>query len=154
MSRRAQVVAIVVLVAVLALLVPVGRWEHARERTRQARAMRALLVPGGPSLARHLSGYRLGSAFDCLLYRAGASLYAIELCFSQTGRLVEAIDRRPATRVFWSFRDEPEAAPVQIPVGTLLARFHDLGALQTTPVGVDTLPVGFVDGAPAIRTRR
>lgn len=158
-ARRA---ALVVVPALLALaLVPLGRWEHSRADARTLSHMRALRAFAGPSLERHLSGYRLSWDYDCLLFSTGAlpyapeSLtYAVELCFDSGGRLVLAIDRRPSTSQFYSFLDQARAPALRLPLPLLLRAFHKDGALRDVPTTVHALPVGFEDAGPKPAPRR
>jgi hypothetical protein len=63
--------------------------------------------------------------------------------------VVEAVDRRGGSPVFWSLRSEAQAAP-RVPVRTLLIRFHEAGALLETPATAASLPVGFDDVGPTL----
>ena len=137
------------------LLVPVGRWEHHRADAVTLSHMRALRTFAGPELERHLSGYRLSFTFDCLLYStlsnraAPDSLtFAVELCFDPNGRLVEAIDRRPAQVLFYSFLLQPNAPVLRVRLPTLIRAFHAAGALLDVRRDAPALPVGFGDSGP------
>jgi hypothetical protein len=109
-SRRAELAAGGALLALLVLLVAVGRWEgarHADEAERGLAATRALI---GPLDSPSLSGYRLLPGLDCLVYRRGENPYALELCVDADGRVVETIDRRRFERRIDSLREQPEAS--------------------------------------------
>jgi hypothetical protein len=49
-----------------------------------------------------------------------------------------------------SLLDEPGASPVHPPLSTLLARFHEAGALLDVPVTASRIPIGGTDYAPNI----
>jgi hypothetical protein len=107
--RRLALVA-VAMVAVLAAIAGVGRWEGGRETTREVRGFHIVQRLIGPLDSRTLSGFRVFPAFDCLTYRRGANPFALELCVDPAGRVVEAIDRRRETRRIWSLRYHPRAS--------------------------------------------
>ena len=112
MSWRTRSV-IAALVAVAAL-VAIGRWESSREATREIRGFHIVQRLVGPLDSSTLSGFRVFPAFDCLTYRRGANLFALELCVDHAGRVVEAIDRRHETRRIWSLRYHPSASTVRV----------------------------------------
>lgn len=68
----------------------------------------------GPLDSPALSGFRVFPAFDCLTYRRGNNVFALELCVDSTGRVVEAIDRRSYDRRIWSLRFDPSASTVRV----------------------------------------
>lgn len=104
-----------VLVAVaLAIVAGVGRWERSSEISAQIHGMRRVLALVGPLDQRALTGYRVQSGFDCLVYRRGSNPFALELCAQPSGRIVEAIDRRSANRRIYSLRSEPSASTVYL----------------------------------------
>ncbi len=111
--HRLSLVAVAVLVAVAAL-VAVGRSERSRETNRELRGIRAVAAAIGPLDNRTLSAFRVLPSFDCLLYRRGANVFALEVCVDGAGRVVEAIDRRGETRRFWSLRFEPSASTLRV----------------------------------------
>lgn len=108
-SRRSAIVAVSA-VAVAAALVAVGRWEAHREATREMRGFHVVQRLIGPLDSPSLSGYRVLPGFDCLTYRRGSNLFALELCVDPAGRVVEAIDRRTFDRRIWSLRFDPGAS--------------------------------------------
>lgn len=77
------------------------------------------------------SGYRLGAAFDCLLYRAGGDPLALELCFdSRSGRLIETIDRRGGRSRVATLRYERDAATTRVPPQQVRRLLRRLGAIH------------------------
>jgi hypothetical protein len=96
----------------------------AGDRPRRRRPLRAL-APGdargarlpdrqrliGPLDSSSLSGFRVFPSFDCLTYKRGANVFALELCVDHAGRVVEAIDRRSFDRRIWSLRFDPPRPP-------------------------------------------
>jgi hypothetical protein len=64
----------------------------------------------GPLDSKSLSGFRVFPSFDCLTYRRGTNVFALELCVDRTGRVVEAIDRRTFDRRIWSLRFAPSTS--------------------------------------------
>jgi hypothetical protein len=107
--RKVAAIALAVLAAV-AVLVAVGRWESRREATREIRGFHIVQRLIGPLDSRTLSGFRVFPGFDCLTYRRGTNPFALELCVDKAGRVVEAIDRRHETRRVWSLRYHPAAS--------------------------------------------
>jgi hypothetical protein len=153
---RTELLAVLAAVALLAVLVPVGRWERSRQVDRQASGIRALRPLAGPDLrgepsVSRLSAGRTAESFNCLIYAVGGTRLAVELCFDQRGRLVEAIDRRGPTTKFWLLRNDPARTPVQIPIRLLLARFHEVKLFKDVPLDSSTLPVGYPDAGVTFR---
>ena len=115
MSSRARSVLVAVgIFLVAALLVGVGRWEARHEADREMRGFRVVERLIGSLDSPTLSGFRVFSAFDCLTYRRGRNVFALELCVDPTGRVVEAIDRRSYDRRIWSLRFDPSASTVRV----------------------------------------
>jgi hypothetical protein len=115
MRRAGPLVLVAVVLAALATLVVVGRWEgrrHARTENRGIAEIRALV---GPLDSSSLDRYRLLTQFSCLLYGRRGNAFALELCIDRIGRVVEAIDRRDRRqpRIF-SLREDPSAATVRV----------------------------------------
>jgi hypothetical protein len=109
------------------VVVLVGRWERQRSIDVQVRGMKRVERLVGPFDQPALSGYRRLPGLDCLVYRRGSNVFALELCFDPAGRLVEAIDRRHAERHIYSLRYEPASSPVRVAraeVDRLLRRMH------------------------------
>lgn len=99
---------------VFGALVAVGRWERSTDIHSQVSGMRRILALVGPLDQRELVGYRLQPVFDCLVYRRGTTLFALELCVDHKGRLVEAIDRRSVRRRIYSLREESSASTIRL----------------------------------------
>jgi hypothetical protein len=97
----------VVAVAMLAALVGIGRLERSSEVQREVRGFRVVQRLIGPLDSQSLSGFRARPGFDCLTYRRGTNVFALELCVDGAGRVVEAIDRRSYDRRIWSLAFEP-----------------------------------------------
>jgi hypothetical protein len=133
-GRRLTVAAVAAVgLAIAAGIVLAGRLERRQWIDEQLRGMARVQRAVGPLDQKSLIGYRVLPIFDCLVYRRGADPYALELCFDQRGRLVEAIDRRPRERKYYSLRAEPTASTIVVPraeVTTLLRR------MQAPPVAV------------------
>jgi hypothetical protein len=104
----------VIIALVLGALVVVGRWERSREIAAEVKGLHRISALVRPLDQRTLTGYRVQSSFDCLVYRRGANPFALELCADRSGRLVEAIDRRSEHRRIYSLRAEPFASPVRL----------------------------------------
>ena len=117
MSWRTRSGLTLVVVAIAALLVGLGRWEHRREVRREASGFRIVESLIGRLDGPSLSGFRRLPGFDCLTYRRAANRYALELCIDPAGRIVEAIDRRRDTRRIWSLTFDPASSPVRVDRG-------------------------------------
>ena len=131
MSGRVRVaVGVVVGLALLGGLVAVGRWEarrHARDENARIARIRALVGP----LDRPMpDAYRVnvGTGFDCLLWKRNGLPYALELCFTPDGRVVEAIDRRRGGPHIASLREDPGRATTRIDPGLSRRLLRGLGA--------------------------
>lgn len=112
--RRRWLIGVALAIVVLGLLVPVGRWERARAAREETAGMRRTLALVGRLDSRSLSGYRVLPGFDCLTYRRGTDPFALELCVDSSGRLVETIDRRTATRHVSSLRADPANSAIRV----------------------------------------
>jgi hypothetical protein len=99
---------------VLAALVPVGHWEGTRHAEAEVRGMTATRALIGPLDSASLSGYRVLSDFDCLVYRRGENPFALELCVDDSGRVVETIDRRSFERRIHTLREEGAASTLRV----------------------------------------
>lgn len=132
MSPRADVKRLgggaLVLVAVLAALIPLGRWERGHAAHEEVAGMRRTLALVGPLDSSTLSGFRVFPAFDCLTYRRGADPFALELCFDHAGRLIETIDRRTATRRISSLRADPTRSTIRFDPDVVRGLLHKMGA--------------------------
>ncbi len=103
--------------ALLAALIPLGRWEGRRAIEREQRGMAKVRAAIGPSLdAPTLSDWydEPSGAFSCLRYWVGTDPYALEVCFDRKGRLIEATDERSGLPRIWSLRYRPKAAKIRI----------------------------------------
>ncbi len=102
------------LVLALLALIPIGRWEARRHARHELAGIRTVLEAIGPYDQPQLDAYRRGIAgvFDCLLYRRGSNPYALEFCFDDAGRVVEAYDRRGTSPKIWSIREDPAASDI------------------------------------------
>jgi hypothetical protein len=100
----------VMAVVVAAALVAIGRWEGGHEAVREARGFHVVQRLIGPLDSPSLSGFRVLPGLDCLTYKRGANVFALELCVDRSGRVVEAIDRRSYDRRIWSLRFDPTAS--------------------------------------------
>lgn len=92
MKRRATVV--LAGLAVIGLLIGVGRWERAHRADEQSAGMRQVIEAIGPLDSSSLAAYRYLQYFQCLLYRRGTDPFALEVCVDSRGRVIETIDRR------------------------------------------------------------
>jgi hypothetical protein len=132
--RRSAVVAGAVLVAVA--LVAFARWEGRRAADEQLDGIdRARALAGARLDSASLSAYRITTHVDCLLYRLEDDPYALELCFDERARLIEAIDRRGSGEPrIWSVRYRPGDARVRPDAAALFRVFRELGAFpRETP---------------------
>jgi hypothetical protein len=113
---RFGVVAAAVLLAVAVLVAAgfVGRREKHRWVDSQLRGMARVERLVGPLDQRSLVGFRVLPQFDCLVYRRGPELLALELCVDRTGRLLEAIDRRGGARRYYDLESDPGAASIRV----------------------------------------
>jgi hypothetical protein len=101
--------------AIVALLVAVGRWEQRRTVRKEVAGMRSVLAAIGGNIASpSLSGYRSGPP-DCLAYHDKVMLLALQLCFDPEGRLVQAVDRRTGQPRYYSLEYEPSLSPIRFP---------------------------------------
>jgi hypothetical protein len=115
--------AVALLIAVL-----LGRHERSEWAARQMRGMERIAQEVGPLDQPSLVGYRVLPEFDCLVYRRGAEQYAVELCFDASGRLVEAIDRRPRDSLFYSVRADPSASTIVVDRARIDRLLRKMGA--------------------------
>ena len=99
---------------ILVVLVLLGRWEGDRRADAEVAGMAETMASVGPLDSASLSGYRILSGFDCLVYRRGDNPYALELCVDDDGRVVETIDRRRFARRIHTLREEPEASTLRV----------------------------------------
>jgi hypothetical protein len=95
----------------LVVLVLVGRWEGDRFVDEANEGLVAVRDAVGPLDQPALTHFRLDAGLTCLVYERDGKDLALELCFD-SGRLVEAVDRRGAETRRWSLRADPDAAAV------------------------------------------
>ena len=112
-DRRVLAIAAAVLAALIGLAV-LGRWEKHRWVQAQVRGQERVVRLVGPLDQRSLIGFRVLPQFDCLVYRRGAELLALELCVDGNGKLVEAIDRRGGGRRYYDLESDPGAARIRL----------------------------------------
>ena len=139
--RRVIVLALLLLLIAAAAAIPIGRWEGHRATAKQLRGIERVRAAIGPNiLGTRLSGVAQAGALECLLYRAGDYIYALEFCVVSTGRLVRAVDATGAADAqSWDITATPTAAPVLLQPGHL----HDPVAVLDRRAALDgtiTLP--------------
>jgi hypothetical protein len=138
----------IAVVALAAVLIAAGRYENARASSSQVDGMKHVLALVGPHWATKASAYRLAHGFDCLLYKVGPDPYALELCFDQTGRIVEAVDRRDNTSpTFWTLQFDPAESTLRMNPAIVTAAFVKAGAI---PKGMAVIPVFSWDRGPTL----
>lgn len=125
--RRLVVFVLLLLLVAAVAAIPVGRWEGHRATAKQQRGIDRVRAAIGPDiLGMRLSGVAQVGALECLLYRAGDYIYALELCVDSTGRLVRAVDATGvADAQSWDITATPAAAAVLLQPGHL----HDPSAV-------------------------
>jgi hypothetical protein len=110
------------------VLVVVGRWERRHEAHREVAGFHIVQRLVGPLDSSSLSGFRVLPGFDCLTYRRGSNVFALELCFDRSGRVVEAIDRRRFGRRIWSLRFDPSASTDRVDAAEVRRLLRKMGA--------------------------
>lgn len=103
--------------AALVALIPIGRWERQHRAEVEMRGMERVLAAVGPLNAPSLKGFRVLANFDCLVYRRGRNLYALEICADDQGRVIETIDRRSGDPRISSLRDDPASSEIRLDRG-------------------------------------
>jgi hypothetical protein len=126
--RSVSALAGVVIVAAV-VLVAVGRWEGRHEAHREVRGFEIVQRLIGPLDSPSLSGFRVLPGFDCLTYRRGTNVFALELCVDGSGRVVEAIDRRTYGRRIWSLQFDPSASTDRVDRTEVDRLLRKMGAL-------------------------
>jgi hypothetical protein len=106
--------AIALALAVAVALAAVGRFERSHQARREMNGFRIVQRLVGPLDSPSLSGFRVLPSVDCLTYRRGGNVFALELCVDKAGRIVEAIDRRSFDRRIWSLKFDPSASTVRV----------------------------------------
>jgi hypothetical protein len=128
-SRTRSVVLVAAVLALAAALVGVGWWERSSEVHREVSGFRIVQRLIGPLDSSSLSGFRVLPGFDCLTYRRGTNVFALELCVDRAGRVVEAIDRRTFDRRIWSLRFDPSASTDRVDRVEVDKLLRKMGAL-------------------------
>jgi hypothetical protein len=128
-SRTRSVVLVAAVLALAAALVGVGWWERSSEVHREVSGFRIVQRLIGPLDSSSLSGFRVLPGFDCLTYRRGTNVFALELCVDRPGRVVEAIDRRTFDRRIWSLRFDPSASTDRVDRVEVDKLLRKMGAL-------------------------
>lgn len=129
--RRSHI-ALLAAVVVLVALIPLGRWEGRRHARHEVAGIRTVMKAIGPIDQPSLDAYRTGinsgvtSGFDCLAYKRGTNPFALEFCFTLSGRVIEGYDRRGTSPKIWSIREDPGASNIQLDPKKLLALVHRL----------------------------
>ena len=126
--RRSSAIVAAGLVLLVAFVFA-GRWERGHAAREETAGMRRTLALVGPLDSRSLSGFRVFPAFDCLTYRRGSNPFALELCFDHSGRLVETIDRRTATRHISSLRADPTRSTIRTDPALVRRLLRKMGAM-------------------------
>lgn len=125
---RLALVGAAVLVVVALVLVFVGRSERDHWADQQLAGLAKIRAAVGPLDQPRLSGYRVNPVFDCLLYRRGRNLSALELCVDKVGRLVEAVDRRTPRHRFYSLVPQRELSTIHVSRAEVDRLLHRMGA--------------------------
>jgi hypothetical protein len=114
LADRRVIAMVAAVLAALAGLAVLGRWEKHRWVRAQVRGQERVVRLVGSLDQRSLIGFRVLPQFDCLVYRRGAELLALELCVDGNGKLVEAIDRRGGGRRYYDLESDPGAATIRL----------------------------------------
>ena len=113
--------ALLISVAVVlgAALVAVGRHERATWIDGENATIEAIRNEIGDLDRPQPAAFRDHGDFRCLAWRRNDVVYALELCFDRSGRVIEALDRRSEPQLrYGSLRAEPSAARTRIDPGT------------------------------------
>jgi hypothetical protein len=105
--KKGWAAAALAVAAVAGGLLLAGSWERDRHADAEVRGMERVLAEIGPLDGPSLSRFRYLPQFQCLLYRRGTDVLALEVCADSQGRVVEAIDRRRYPPKIWSLREDP-----------------------------------------------
>jgi hypothetical protein len=136
-------------ILLVGLTVVAGRAESASAVRAQNRGLASILAAVGKDWVSSADAYRLTPTFACLLYEAKGNDYGLELCFDGDARVVEAIDRRGSSPVFWTLRYKPAASTVRVDPALLARAFDLVGA--PTPVDGSAIPPPAADLGPINR---
>jgi hypothetical protein len=109
-------------------LLGLGRWQ--RQQFVRSEGSHLLAVWHNVSAGK-ATFFRIAAPIDCLGRGVGHVPFALEACFDEEGRLVQAMDRRVPTQTKrWSLEFDSKSAPLTIPPRVLIRRFQALGALR------------------------
>jgi hypothetical protein len=128
LADRRLVAAAVLVVAAIVATALLGRWERSRWVRGQLRGQERIVRLVGPLDQHDLIGFRVLPQFDCLVYRRGSELLALELCVDRRGRLIEAIDRRRGARRYYDLESDPGAATVRLDRANVDRLLRKMGA--------------------------
>jgi hypothetical protein len=121
MKRAALVV--VVAAAALAVLAAAGRAERAHWIHTQRDGMNDVVQTiGGRFLVRTVSDVWDNNerpGISCVRYSYGGDPYAMQLCFDQRGRMVEAYDERSGAVEIYDLHEEPAESRLRIDLAQL-----------------------------------
>ena len=127
-ADRRVVVALALVIAAAAGVALVGRSEKSSWVDAQVRGQERIVRLVGPLDQRSLIGFRVLPQFDCLVYRRGAELLALELCVDRRGKLIEAIDRRGGARRYYDLESDPGAARIGLDRAEIDRLLRKMGA--------------------------
>jgi hypothetical protein len=94
-------------------LVLVGKWEEHRAAQHEMREMRIVLNAIGDLTRRRPTGYRTGPPV-CFAYATPGNLFGLQVCFDQSGRVVETVDRRPIQPRYASLVYDPGLSTLRV----------------------------------------
>lgn len=121
--------AVAVVASLAAALLVVGRGERSRWADDENATIAAITADVGDLDSPGPAAFRDHGDFRCLAWRRGNLVFALELCYDGSGRVIEALDRRGTPRlVFGSLRAEPSAARTRIDVRLATRLFERLAA--------------------------
>jgi hypothetical protein len=108
-------VMLVCLAALTAAFAGAGKWEAQRQLDSQLHGLQRVRSAVGRLDSSSLETYRTSPDFHCLDYRRATLPDALELCFDNRYRLVQASDRRGTEPKVYSLRLAPDAAAPELP---------------------------------------
>lgn len=76
--------------------------------------MRIVLNAIGDLTRRRPTGYRTGPPI-CFAYATPQNLFGLQVCFDQSGRIVETVDRRPVQPKYASLVYDPKLSNLRVP---------------------------------------
>jgi hypothetical protein len=113
MTRKRLVVATLGVALLAVAIILVGRWEQQRSAQQQMAEMRKVLAAVGPLDRAVPTGVRIDNP-SCLAYSVPQNRLGLQLCFDNSGRLVETVDRRPAQPVYASLAYDPSLSTIRL----------------------------------------